>query len=116
MAGRGEVRSLDWGPAVWADVSLLQRGRMTDVRMVSRPGCVYCERAAALFAREGIDVKVEELTETEARRAFLDSVGARTFPQIFVNDVRLGGYAELQAAAMLFARRDSRELRIDADF
>lgn len=84
------------------------------VLVVSKLGCHQCDMAKALLEEEDIPFEVEVMDGTkEERQAFLDSCRDTTFPQIFVDGKRLGGYANLVAAHHLFMEK--RELALDGD-
>jgi len=72
---------------------------MANVEIFSGDFCPYCVRAKTLLQKKGI-----EFTEYNVRRdiqrqkEMLDrSNGARTIPQIFINDRHVGGCDELYA-------------------
>lgn len=60
--------------------------------------CEYCDKAKAWMDERG-HVYVEMPLFTDQRQAMYDEWGLtgkqRTMPQIFINGVRIGGYAEL---------------------
>lgn len=61
--------------------------------------CPYCVRAKALLDRKGV-AYIEYAIDGDhaARRAMIDRAGGRsTLPQIFINDVPVGGCDELHA-------------------
>ena len=61
--------------------------------------CPFCRRAEALLRQRGISYKEIDLTgDQEARSQLVATTGMMTVPQIFVDDVLLGGYQELAAA------------------
>lgn len=61
--------------------------------------CPYCDMAKRLF--DSMDVEYEQIDVThdaEARQALLEKTGGkRTVPQIFINDVSVGGFTDVQA-------------------
>ena len=61
--------------------------------------CPYCIRAKALLARKQVDfVEYNVQTDPDRRAEMLRrSGGARTVPQIFINDRHVGGCDELHA-------------------
>lgn len=72
---------------------------MPKIEVYSGPSCPYCVRAKNLLNRKGAvfteyDVKAdaEKMQEMLAR-----SQGARTIPQIFINDRHIGGCDDLHA-------------------
>ena len=69
---------------------------MTRIRMYSTTWCGYCIRAKALLERRGLEY--EEIVmddDPEFRRKLLEMTGRWTVPQIFIDDVAIGGYTEL---------------------
>ena len=64
----------------------------------SNAGCTYCEQAKQLLASKGIEYEERNLaTGTWSVQQLQEAVpGARTVPQIFVDDKYVGGYSELK--------------------
>jgi len=72
---------------------------MTDVTIYTRGFCPFCSRALKLLRGKGVN-----LTEIDAGMNVLKkkemiqrSGGARTFPQIFIGDMHIGGCDEMMA-------------------
>lgn len=70
------------------------------ITMYSTQVCPYCIRAKALLARKGIteitEIRVD--LQPELREEMLArSNGLRTVPQIFINDLHVGGCDDLHA-------------------
>lgn len=73
----------------------------------SKPNCTYCEQAKQLlnakqltFEERVIDVgqtKVEGVTYVTVEEVRARAPGAKTVPQIFLEDRLVGGFAELRA-------------------
>ena len=64
--------------------------------MYSTTWCGYCIRAKALLDRRGL--KYEEILmddDPAFRQKLLEMTGRWTVPQIFIDDVPIGGYTEL---------------------
>ena len=63
----------------------------------SNEGCTYCERAKQLLASKGIEYEERNLaTGNWSVQQLQEAVpGARTVPQIFVDDKYVGGYTQL---------------------
>jgi glutaredoxin len=68
------------------------------ITIYGKPQCPYCDKAKALCEQRGYkyeyktlgkDYQIEELLETFP--------GAKTVPQIIINDTKIGGYDKLQA-------------------
>ena len=71
---------------------------MLKIEIYTRPGCGYCTHAKRLLSNKDItfteyDVykKPEYLTEMQTRTL------GRTFPQVFIGNVAIGGFTELLA-------------------
>ncbi|MBM3583104.1 MAG: glutaredoxin 3 [Alphaproteobacteria bacterium] len=72
---------------------------MASVEIYTTPFCPYCHRAKALLERkkvtyEEIDVMMDAERRSEMTRR---AKGRRTVPQIFIDDVGIGGCDELYA-------------------
>ncbi len=67
------------------------------VEMYSKDYCPYCVRAKELLERKGITVEVIDLQQTpsELPTMLKRSGGARTVPQIFINNQHIGGCDDL---------------------
>ena len=58
--------------------------------------CPYCTRAKALLTKKGAPFREVDVSNDDAKRAWLaKATGLRTVPQIFINDVPVGGFDEL---------------------
>jgi len=69
---------------------------MTRIRMYSTTWCGYCIRAKALLDRRGLDYEEILMDDDPAfRQKLLEMTGRWTVPQIFIDDVPIGGYTEL---------------------
>ena len=63
----------------------------------SKNTCPYCDQAKALLKLKGIDYEERNINEGWDREDLLAAVpGARTVPQIFLDDKLIGGFAELR--------------------
>ena len=66
----------------------------------SQYNCAYCERAKKILTAKGIRYQERVIGMDEgnwSKEALLKAVpGARSVPQIFINDEHIGGFAELQ--------------------
>lgn len=69
------------------------------VEIYTKWGCPYCVRAKALLDRKGVAYEEYDITMGGPRRDEMhDRVpGARTVPQILINDRPLGGCDDLHA-------------------
>lgn len=71
---------------------------MASVEVYTTKVCPYCVRAKALLTRKGIPFTEIDVSDDDARIALLKkSDGRRTVPQIFINDVGIGGSDDLYA-------------------
>ncbi|CAH0342296.1 MULTISPECIES: glutaredoxin 3 [unclassified Rhizobium] len=72
---------------------------MAGVTIYTRQGCGYCSRAKALLASKGVDFVEHDATgRAELRNEMISrSNGGTTFPQIFINDMHVGGCDDLHA-------------------
>jgi glutaredoxin 3 len=69
---------------------------MPRIRMYSTTWCGYCIRAKALLERRGLEYEEIVMDDDPAfRQKLLDMTGRWTVPQIFIDDVPIGGYTEL---------------------
>lgn len=61
--------------------------------------CPFCIRAQALLERKGIQYKGYDITGDEAARAKMvkRTGGPKSVPQIFINDMLIGGCDDLHA-------------------
>ena len=62
--------------------------------------CPYCKKAKALLKEKGVDFEDIDITqnEDEMREKIGKITGGRTtVPQIFINNVHIGGYTDLKA-------------------
>ena len=64
----------------------------------SKDACPYCVQAKNLLKLKGIEFEERNITQgTWTREQLLESVpNARTLPQIFLDDVLVGGFQELR--------------------
>ena len=72
---------------------------MAKVEIYTWATCPYCLKAKALLKQKGIDYKEYPIDgDNEARQAMTNRAnGRRTLPQIFINDIGIGGCDELHA-------------------
>lgn len=62
-----------------------------------QPNCTYCDAAKKLLNQLNIDYEYRELVTMDDKAEFFEVTnGARTVPQIIVNDKLIGGYQELR--------------------
>jgi len=71
---------------------------MNPVRIYTTTTCRYCGDAKALFVRKGVTYEEIDLTgDDAAREALVQRTGQRTVPQIFIGDIHVGGFSDLDA-------------------
>lgn len=72
---------------------------MTDVTIYTRSFCPYCTRAVGLLKEKGIAFKEIDAGMDAQKKAEMvkRSGGGRTFPQIFVGDMHIGGCDDMMA-------------------
>ena len=72
---------------------------MKNVTVYMGPMCSYCDAAKKLLKRNNIPYnEINVALEEEKREEMLSkSNGKRTIPQIFFNELHIGGYEELRA-------------------
>ena len=69
---------------------------MTRIRMYSTTWCGYCIRAKSLLERRGLEYEEIVMDDDPAfRQKLLEMTGRWTVPQIFIDEVPIGGYTEL---------------------
>jgi glutaredoxin 3 len=75
---------------------------MSKIEIYTRPGCGYCTHAKRLLTNKGLEFveydvyqHPENIKQLHARTAY------RTYPQIFIEDVSIGGFTELLATELL---------------
>jgi glutaredoxin 3 len=63
----------------------------------SKYHCPYCDQAKALLSQKGIIFEERKIGDGYTREDLLEALPtARTVPQIFIDDVLIGGFTELQ--------------------
>ena len=72
---------------------------MKDIIMYTGPLCNFCDAAKRLFARNDIKYTEIDITSKEGLREemILKSNGRKTIPQIFFDELHIGGYQELRS-------------------
>ncbi len=71
---------------------------MKNVDMYMGPRCNFCDAAKRLLVRNNIPFKEINIALEEGKREEMlsKSNGRKTIPQIFFNDLHIGGYQELR--------------------
>ncbi|MBO6766395.1 glutaredoxin 3 [Maricaulis sp.] len=72
---------------------------MAEVTIYTRPMCGYCARAVSLLKQKGVTFNEIDAGFDQAKRNEMiqRSNGGRTFPQIFVGDIHIGGCDDMMA-------------------
>lgn len=75
---------------------------MASVTIYTTMMCPYCTRAKSLLKQKGVDYEEIDVTFSgKKRRKMMElSEGRHTVPQIFIDDVAIGGSDELVALEM----------------
>lgn len=72
---------------------------MANIIIYSKADCPYCERAKQLLEHKNqqfTEIRIDQ--DPEQLKIMLEkSGGARTIPQIFINDQHIGGFDDLAA-------------------
>ena len=72
---------------------------MQKIEIYSGPFCGYCMRAKSLLKQKGLDFVEYDIAADDGKREEMmeRTGGARSIPQIFINNRHVGGSDELQA-------------------
>jgi glutaredoxin 3 len=72
---------------------------MAEIIVYLNKTCPYCVRAKALLDSRGLEYQVVDVTGSDALWKEMEQRSRRnTIPQIFINDIHVGGCDELHAA------------------
>ena len=67
------------------------------VTIYGKPSCAYCIMAKTLCEQKGLEYKYLNMGDDYTAEDFFETFPtARTFPQIIVDDEKIGGYTELE--------------------
>jgi len=69
------------------------------VEIYTKNNCIWCDRAKLLLDSKDIEFKEIDLSDDQKREEFYNSIGenVKTVPQIYIDDLRIGGYQDLVA-------------------
>ena len=69
------------------------------VEIYTKNNCIWCDRAKLLLDSKNIEFKEIDLSDDQKREEFYNSIGenVKTVPQIYIDDLRIGGYQDLVA-------------------
>lgn len=71
---------------------------MAKIEIYTKPYCPYCERAKALLEDKGAEYKEIVASSDPVLRAEMNERSGRfTYPQIFIDDLHVGGCDDLMA-------------------
>ncbi|MCB5188499.1 glutaredoxin 3 [Methylobacillus caricis] len=75
---------------------------MANVLMYTTGFCPYCMNAERLLQSKGVNEinKVRVDLEPELRIKMMEQTGRRTVPQIYIDDLHVGGFDDLRALDM----------------
>lgn len=75
---------------------------MANILMYTTGTCPYCINAERLLLSKGVTQinKVRVDLEPELRVKMMEQTGSRTVPQIYIDDVHVGGFDDLRALDM----------------
>lgn len=72
---------------------------MSHVTIYTRAFCPYCSRALNLLKQKGVDMtQIDAGMDPDKRAEMIQrSGGGRTYPQIFIDDLHIGGCDDMMA-------------------
>lgn len=72
---------------------------MANILMYTTGTCPYCLHAERLLLNKGVQQinKIRVDLEPELRVKMMEQTGRRTVPQIYIDDVHVGGFDDLHA-------------------
>ncbi len=71
---------------------------MNNVIIYHKDYCPYCKAAKQLLKQQGFEFKqIEVSNNTAAFAKMKEKSGRRTVPQIFIGDIHIGGFDDLQS-------------------
>ena len=69
---------------------------MSQIEIYSTGNCPWCTRAKSLLRSKGLDYEEIDISSDQVRALeMVERSGRRTVPQIFIDDVPIGGFDEL---------------------
>ena len=82
------------------------KGKEMKVEIYSKSHCPFCEKAKAWFKSHGYSYTEYKLDNEEERLAFYQKVpGARSVPQIFIDDKLIGTYDQFMSVSEQFVKK-----------
>ncbi len=71
---------------------------MANIDIYTKPHCPYCERAKALLESKGAEFhEIVASNDATLRAEMNERSGRLTYPQIFIDDLHIGGCDDLMA-------------------
>jgi len=72
---------------------------MAKIKMYTSAVCPYCMNAERLLKSKGIEDidKIQIDTQPELRAEMMEKTGRRTVPQIYIDELHVGGFDDLRA-------------------
>ncbi len=72
---------------------------MANIVMYTTASCPFCLNAERLLLNKGVKSinKIRVDLEPELRLEMMEKTGRRTVPQIYINELHIGGFEELRA-------------------
>ena len=69
---------------------------MAEIEIYTRPGCGYCTHAKSLLTSKGLCFTEHDVYRHPSRLIEMRSrTDGTTYPQLFINDLSMGGFEEL---------------------
>ena len=73
-----------------------ERSDMHKIEIYTRPGCGYCSHAKKLLTSKGLTfTEYDVYQQANKLTEMLSRTSGKTFPQVFINQVPIGGFEEL---------------------
>ena len=79
-----------------------------DATVFTRPGCAYCAKAKGLLRDAGIEFEELVLNEDYTDRTLRAVANATSYPQVFIDGVKIGGTDDLENWLAQDGRPDQR--------
>lgn len=75
---------------------------MAKIEIYTRPGCGYSTHAKRLFRSKGLDyVEYDVYKNPKYIKQLHERTAGRSYPQIFIEDISVGGFTDLLAKDQL---------------